>query len=1069
MKNLFLRAASAVLSITLTASTFAITSSALYKGVLGDVYYAHSRQIGAGVDYTEYRSITDGLNEHAYIFEYRPNEGSLPLVCFGENLIGSTRTSVLADFAAQKGYNVLGGVNGDFYSMYTGIPMGAIIQDGRIISDDDKNSAVGFTYDGETVFGSPQISFSIKHTYKPKAAEPENNDAVNASSFADTAEIEDTTEVAKNASTEQPENADIPLDVDETISTQDDTEDNNKFTDEPESVSQNKLKDIEDELITEELPTSYFNKYPSEWGAYLLDSMYADSTKSAKPSLEIVITLDEPESYPKAGSTLTGIVSAVNSNITDTEILPGTMVISVCEMSSYRASYNNVKPGDSIEIEFNVAEAFENVKTAIGGSDVFIKDGVINEAAFDEAHEKTANPRTAIGVRADGTVLFFAVDGRSDESYGLRMISLAKTLESFGCVFAMNLDGGGSTTAVVKLPGTENPIVVNNPSDYAERSVSNALLLVNKFSSDNKPKYIIPTDTAPVILSGDTYTFDGNFYDIALKAIDFDKLETDGTPVLTAEDVKLEFDMSRLSYYTDETMPDLGTISEDLRTYTADGITGEIPLLFTAKYGEETLTGRVILYVAAKPDKIEADVKTCEYITDVLEINYKASYMGSAVPARINELAFELTEFEVRNAGNANTEEKLSDCSLGYIDVNGNFKAYDDADGSLVLTISLGNTVCAKAFIVIGSGSVTVLDSREINYDFPEIKDIEEADEVTESTPESDESTEATQQSNESAEEALLEDDDTVRTDFNIASELLLDGARSIELYASESDLQLSASAIDKNGDLQDISYTRVQGVKPDKNGNVIYRAVLNDGYTKLASALYIDSELNAGDKGSLKIDYCEVNYDDAEIIFPDTIGHWARKNINALYREGIVGGESVDDSIVYNPERSLTRAEFAAMIARVLKLDINANVSDIAFDDFDKISEWALPYVHAVSAKGIMNGKMMADGALYFDANGNITRQEIMQVIGNIVKLKKAENNIDAEQAETEYTISFADASDIADWAFENVGIAVNLGIITGYDDNTIRPARNVTRAEAATVILRTRNYLLTIDRVLQ
>ena len=154
MKKFLLRATGIALSL-LTVFNFSLPSAALYRGVLGDVYSAHSRQVGAGVDFTVYQSVTDGLNETAYLFEYRPGEGALPLVSWGDSLMGSNRVTTLAKYESDAGLNVIGGINGDFYSVYTGIPMGAVIREGRIISDDDKNNAVGFTYDGETLFGAP--------------------------------------------------------------------------------------------------------------------------------------------------------------------------------------------------------------------------------------------------------------------------------------------------------------------------------------------------------------------------------------------------------------------------------------------------------------------------------------------------------------------------------------------------------------------------------------------------------------------------------------------------------------------------------------------------------------------------------------------------------------------------------------------------------------------------------------------------------------------------------------------------------------------------------------------------
>ena len=84
------------------------------------------------------------------------------------------------------------------------------------------------------------------------------------------------------------------------------------------------------------------------------------------------------------------------------------------------------------------------------------------------------NPRTLAGVRADGTLLLVTVDGRRPGwSAGMTLRESALLMRSLGARDALNLDGGGSTTMVVRGE------VVNRPSDrVGERPVSDALLVL---------------------------------------------------------------------------------------------------------------------------------------------------------------------------------------------------------------------------------------------------------------------------------------------------------------------------------------------------------------------------------------------------------------------------------------------------------------------------------------------------------------------------------------------------------------------------------------------------------------
>jgi hypothetical protein len=82
------------------------------------------------------------------------------------------------------------------------------------------------------------------------------------------------------------------------------------------------------------------------------------------------------------------------------------------------------------------------------------------------------HPRTAVGVRADGTLLFVTVDGRRpEESVGMSLPELTDLMLELGAVSAINLDGGGSTTMVIKGK------VVNRPSGGMARRNADAILL----------------------------------------------------------------------------------------------------------------------------------------------------------------------------------------------------------------------------------------------------------------------------------------------------------------------------------------------------------------------------------------------------------------------------------------------------------------------------------------------------------------------------------------------------------------------------------------------------------------
>lgn len=100
------------------------------------------------------------------------------------------------------------------------------------------------------------------------------------------------------------------------------------------------------------------------------------------------------------------------------------------------------------------------------------------------AFTKLRHPRSAVGVKADGKVILLTVDGRQENSAGMSLPELTKLMKWLGCVSAINLDGGGSTTLWVSS-APENG-VVNYPSDNKKwdhqgtRKVANVILLKKK-------------------------------------------------------------------------------------------------------------------------------------------------------------------------------------------------------------------------------------------------------------------------------------------------------------------------------------------------------------------------------------------------------------------------------------------------------------------------------------------------------------------------------------------------------------------------------------------------------------
>jgi hypothetical protein len=113
------------------------------------------------------------------------------------------------------------------------------------------------------------------------------------------------------------------------------------------------------------------------------------------------------------------------------------------------------------------------VLDTIGGNPNLVEKGSLAaNLQCSDSYFCYRNPRTGIGVDAKGMLLLVTVDGRRSKSVGMTPTQFAELFRFLGATWALNLDGGGSTTMVVRGR------IVNNVSDPYERPVGSAILVL---------------------------------------------------------------------------------------------------------------------------------------------------------------------------------------------------------------------------------------------------------------------------------------------------------------------------------------------------------------------------------------------------------------------------------------------------------------------------------------------------------------------------------------------------------------------------------------------------------------
>lgn len=134
----------------------------------------------------------------------------------------------------------------------------------------------------------------------------------------------------------------------------------------------------------------------------------------------------------------------------------------------------NFKVGDRVRIVMRTKPNWANLKMAVGGGSIIVKDGQIpNEFSL---YKPERAPQTSIGTTKDGKqVILATVDGRQASSRGMTPTELGNLMIELGAYNALQLDSGGSTTMVSRNLGHSELDIINKYSDPNPRPVTDSI------------------------------------------------------------------------------------------------------------------------------------------------------------------------------------------------------------------------------------------------------------------------------------------------------------------------------------------------------------------------------------------------------------------------------------------------------------------------------------------------------------------------------------------------------------------------------------------------------------------
>lgn len=180
-----------------------------------------------------------------------------------------------------------------------------------------------------------------------------------------------------------------------------------------------------------------------------------------------------------------------------------------------------------------------------------------------------------------------------------------------------------------------------------------------------------------------------------------------------------------------------------------------------------------------------------------------------------------------------------------------------------------------------------------------------------------------------------------------------------------------------------------------------------------------------------------------------DLAGHWSAPLVGALEAKGVISGDAFGR---FEPEAPLSRAQMAKMIVTSLGNESDAKLLakyDSRFTDLPGW-HWGKGYVEALAELAVTDG--YGDGR--FGPADTVSRAQMAVFLVRAVGLSEQARLYNLEPT------SFTDDQTIPPWARGSVSIARIMGLMTGFEDGSFRPAQPITRAEGAAALLRLEEF---------
>lgn len=1022
-----------------------LVTPALASQALGWELVTQETSLGPGVTHTTRSFWGDSRSDYRreqYV-TYTPGQGPYPVVLYGATLNNRATLTAMAKSLEENGQRVLAGANGDYFVMASGVPLGLVVTWGTLRSSSSYHYGVGVRSDGSMFVGKPDLGvwvdfhgyhLSVTGGFNKSASDAQGGYTLYSSDYGPSTSSFDQGLHLLLRPVEVPEDYQVP---------------------QAEAVEWEPLLDPE---TGEELPEE-----DQEAGRQAAQQAAQDAllARSAWDLATLPATLT-------IGGELTCVVERVMETSGKLDIPEGRFVLSMDANGSafHLDELKKLKVGEQLKLSVTTSDPrWTEAVHAIGAYSWIVQNGQVASGL-----EKVPGPRTALGVKADGSVILYTLDGRRPgHSVGGSVEQVAARLVELGCTDAVLFDGGGSTTFGTTAALDQTFSLQNKPSEGVQRPVTNALFFVSDLKPTGELGSLYLQPEQGLLLSGATLS-------LSARGVD-----TGGYPLG-------EEPVGGVTY----TVEGPGSVTGSLFTAGAEKgtavVTGAAPggqrgtTRFTVVDTPHTITvstqGQPITSLNLDPDQsvdlsaaaewyklplaASDDCFTWQVTPEVGTVDAQGVLTAGskAAAGTVDVTAGDKTvRLTVSVAGHITL---LSDCEgetpmflsdtaawtpvsdvvrYGEQSLRLDYPLDVPSSARCALPIAPGET--HLSLWVYGDGSSTALCA-----------DVLTTDGETVSLPltPAEPFTGWRQLMTALPDNALSLEGFTVTPGEGATGTLYLDHF----LTANGPLTDATAPTAELTVDNGLVSATLADNV--DKTFDARRLALTLDGrpldFTLEGSRLTARFDTADGLLHRVSLTVSDVSGNLTRVSgqtqpqggraspFADTAGHWAEPYINYMYDHQVTNGREQDGVLVFDPDTQITRAEFATMLWRWLGRDSGAyDGVELPFVDAGDIPAWALGPVKGLYAMGIFTGSLEGDG-LHAMARDTLTRSQAMTMLGRV----QPKGYPSAEP-------DFADAGDIPTWALEHVCSLVGQGVVGGYE-GYVRPLDPINRSEVAKLL---------------